>query len=178
MEYGCLSGLWDWPQCSNDVVRPAGYKGQAETARARQRVREGRPISWEEYWSDHLFHPSSSSSAFFSEGEVEWHRQGRGHRLKESEWDGEKDTDKGMMAPQQHSLCQAYSSVLCSSGAGNRLIIYSHNLSSGVAPKHSIITTNAQAAVKHFSQQALKMLCLSIWNAHPSRWSSSLSITS
>lgn len=99
-------------------------------------------------------------------------------RLKESEGDREKETDKGMMAPRQCSLCQAHSSALYNDGTGNRLIIYPHILSSGVAPRHSIITTSAQAAVKHFSQQALKMLYLSIWNAHPSCSSSSLSITS
>lgn len=70
------------------------------------------------------------------------------------------------------------SSVVYRNCEGNRLIIYPHNLSSGVAPKHSIKTTSAQAAVKHFSQQALKMLYLSIWNAHPSRSSSLLSIRS
>lgn len=26
IEYGCLSDLSDWPQCSNDVVRQAGIK--------------------------------------------------------------------------------------------------------------------------------------------------------
>lgn len=69
----------------------------------------------------------------------------------------EKETDKGDDgATAVFSLCQAHSSVLYSNGTGNRLIIYPHNLSSGVAPKHSIITTSARAAVKHFSQQALK----------------------
>lgn len=107
--------------------------------------------------------------------EVEWQRQG-----ERIEADGElrrqreRETDKGLMAPQLYSL----SSAVYSNGTGSRLIIYPHDLSSGVAPKHSIITTSAQAAVKHFSQQALKMLYLSIWNAHPSCSSSSLSITS
>lgn len=46
----------------------------------------------------------------------------------------------------------------CSNCEEDGLIIYPCNLSSGEAPKYSIITTNVGAAVKHFSQQVLEML--------------------
>lgn len=36
--YGCLSGLRDWPQCSSDVVRQAGYKGEAVGRDSRSEI--------------------------------------------------------------------------------------------------------------------------------------------
>ncbi len=166
-----LTCLWNWPRCSSDVVRQTGYTKDRQPEGLR--VRERKPISCEEYWSDHLFLPSSSPSSIRQRGRLSDKDRGEERERKRV-----KETDKGMTAPQQCSLCPAHSSAPYSNGTGNRLIIYPHNLSSGVAPKYSIITTSAQAAVKHCSQQALKMLYLSIWNAHPSCSSSSLSITS
>lgn len=118
-------------------------KGRAETAGVRQRVRERRPISWEEYWSDHLFLPSSSSSELFSQrkklSDIDRREDAGWNRVKE------RERKRQMRGWWRHS--KTYSSALYSNGTGNRLIIYSHNLSSGVAPKHSITTANAHAAV-------------------------------
>lgn len=49
------------------------FQRQAETDGERQRVRVTKPISWEDYWSDHLFLPSSGSGSFLpTAGERGW----------------------------------------------------------------------------------------------------------
>lgn len=68
------------------------YKRQSETAGVQGRVGERRPISWEEYWSDHLFLPSPCSSSVFSEEDGEWQREGKRTEV-EREWMRRRDRD-------------------------------------------------------------------------------------
>lgn len=167
--------LWNWSRCSDDVARQAGYTKDRQMLRERDRV-SARGSLFPERNIDLIISSSLLLAPARFLCERGWVTK-TGERIEaDGEWrrQRERETDKGLMAPQLYSL----GSAVYSNGTGSRLIIYPHNLSSGVAPKHSIITTSARAAVKHFSQQALKMLYLSIWNAHPSCSSSSLSITS
>ena len=175
-----LSCLWNCPQCSYTVVwQLAIHKTGIGRRRETECQIEGayflRGIS---IWSSPppffvLYHLSSDSPQTKRLSDKDRGENGGWNRVEET-----KETDKKTMAPQKYSLCQTQSLALYGHGTGNRLIIYPHNLSSGVAPRPSIIATSAQAAVKYFSRQALKILYPSICNAHSSCSSSSLSIKS
>lgn len=64
VDCGCLSGLLVKLATMLQWCGRTSWLYKRQAAGERQRVRERKPISWEEYWSDHLFLPSSSSGSF------------------------------------------------------------------------------------------------------------------